>query len=129
MSTDRNDHKPLTKFLNGKNPNNKVNSWGLESTTYNISFEWISGVKNKAADCLLHQVELPQTTPAPINLLSFTNSDGPAFNTRSQTHQCLSMDTPTVQPDVMQEVSKNTKSHTKIPDSRQIRSSAIDAEN
>ena len=33
-------------------------------------------------------------------------SDGPAFNTRSQTCQCLSMDTPTVQPDVMSEVSK-----------------------
>ena len=26
----RNDHKPLTKFLNGKNANNKVNRWGLE---------------------------------------------------------------------------------------------------
>ena len=49
---------------------------------------------------------LPQTTPAPINLLSVTNSEGPAFNTRSQTHQCLSMDTSTVQPDVMPEVSK-----------------------
>ena len=42
--------------------------------------------------------------PAPINLLFVTNSDGPAFNTRSQTHQCLSMDTSTVQPDVIPEV-------------------------
>ena len=32
----RNDHKPLTKFLNGKNANNKVNRWGLEFATYNI---------------------------------------------------------------------------------------------
>ena len=56
----RNDHKPLAKFLNGKNANNKVNRWGLELATYNITFEWISGAKNKAADCLSHLVELPQ---------------------------------------------------------------------
>ena len=102
----RNDHKPLTKFLNGKNANNKVNRWGLELVTYNITFEWISGAKNKAADCLSQLVELPQTTPAPINLLPVTNSDGPAFNTRSQTQQCLSTDTSTVQPDVMHQKSQ-----------------------
>ena len=47
----RNDHKPLAKFLNGKNANNKVNRWGLELATYNITFKWISEAKNKAADC------------------------------------------------------------------------------
>ena len=55
----RNDHKPLTKFLNGKNANNKVNRWGLDLATYNITFEWISGACNKAADCLSCLVELP----------------------------------------------------------------------
>ena len=35
----RNDHKLITKFLNGKNENNKVNRWGLELATYNITFE------------------------------------------------------------------------------------------
>ena len=99
-----NDHKLLTKFLNGKNVNNKVNRWGLQLAIYNITFEWISGAKNKAADCLSCLVELPQTTPAPINQLSVPNSDGPAFNTRSQTCQCLSMDTSTVPPDVMPEI-------------------------
>ena len=44
--------------------------------------------------------------PAQINLLSATYSDGPAFNTRSQTHQCLSMNPSTSQPDIMPEVSK-----------------------
>ena len=48
----RNDHRSLTKFLNGKNANNKVNRWGLELATYNITFEWISEAQNKAADCL-----------------------------------------------------------------------------
>ena len=49
----RNDHKPLARFLNGKNENTKINRWGLELTSYNITFKWISGAKNKAADCLL----------------------------------------------------------------------------
>ena len=81
----RNDHKPLTKFLNGKNANNKVNRWELELATYNITFEWISGAKNKAADCLSCLMELPQTISAPINMLSVSNTDSPAFNTRNQT--------------------------------------------
>ena len=101
----KNDHKPLTKFLNGKNANNKVNRWGLELATYNITFEWIAGTCNKVADCLPWLVELPHDTQIPINMLSVSNTDGPAFNTRSQTCQCLSMDIPTVQPDIMPEVS------------------------
>ena len=32
--------------------NMKINRWGLELASYSITFEWISGVKNKAADCL-----------------------------------------------------------------------------
>ena len=103
---DRNDHKPLTKFLNGKIANNKVNRLGLELATYNITFKWISGAKNKAAGCLSCLGKLPQTTPVLINLLSVTNSDVPAFNTRSQICQCLSTDTSTVQPDVAPEISK-----------------------
>ena len=46
-----NDHKPLARFLYGKDVNNKVNRWGLELATYNITFKWISGTCNKAADC------------------------------------------------------------------------------
>ena len=48
----QNDHKPLAQFLNGKNENTKINRWGLELASHNITFEWISGVKNKATDCL-----------------------------------------------------------------------------
>ena len=43
----QNDHKPLNKFVNGKNANNKVNRWGLELATYNITFELISGACKK----------------------------------------------------------------------------------
>ena len=78
----RNDHKPLARFLNGKNANNKVNRWSLELATYNITFEWISGAKNKAADCLSRLVS-PMRMP--INMLTASVTDGPAFHTRSHT--------------------------------------------
>ena len=124
----RNDHKLLNRFLNGKNANNRVNRWGLEWATYNITFEWISGAHNKAADCLSCLVELPETTPAQINLFTVTNSDGPAFNTRSQTLQCPSTSPSTSQPRYYARSFRSTRTHTKIPDSRQIRSSPTDAE-
>ena len=79
---------------------------GTGVNNLNITFEWIFRVHNKAADCLSHLVELPQATPAQMNMLSVTNSDGPAFNTRSQTCQCLSADTSSPQPDIMPEVSE-----------------------
>ena len=73
----RNDHKPLAGFLNGKNKNTKINRWGLELASYNITFEWISGARNKAADCLSRLVELPEkhqknqngTKPTRINMV------------------------------------------------------------
>ena len=81
-----NDHKPLAQFFNSKNTNNKVNRWSLELTTYNISFEWISGAKNKAADCLSRLVTPTSTS---INMLMASFSDGPAFHTISHTQSTL----------------------------------------
>ena len=78
----RNDHKPLAKFLNRKNTNNKVNRWSLELATYNITFEWISGAQNKAADCLSRLVTPKEKTS---NMLTASIMDGPAFHTRSHT--------------------------------------------
>ena len=72
--------------------------------TYNITFEWISGAHTKASDCLSCLVELPEDKSVPVNMLSATNTDGPAFNTRSQTHQNLSPDTSTSQPDVTPDI-------------------------
>ena len=114
--TVRNDHKPLAKFLNGKNGNNKVNNWGLELATYNMTFEWISGAKNKAADCLSCLVELPSMPSASINMVSVSNKDRPTFNTRSQTQHCLASDQSTAQqdvtPDIMPTPDPTTKSST-----------------
>ena len=82
----QNDHKPLARFLNGKNTNNKVNRWSLELTTYNISFEWIAGAKNNATDCLSRLVTPTSTS---INMLTASFNDGPAFHIRSQTQSTL----------------------------------------
>ena len=90
-----NDHKPLARFLNGKNANNKVNRWSLELTTYNITFEWISGAKNKAADCLSWLVS---PTGKSINMLTASINNGPAFHTRSHTQ---SISDPTSTPPVI----------------------------
>ena len=77
------DYKPLARFLNGKNTNNKVNRWGLELATYNITFEWILAAQNKAADYLSRLVELPQDKHTTVQMLSATNHNGPTFHTRS----------------------------------------------
>ena len=101
----RNDHQPLAKVLNGKNANNKVTIWGLEPAINNITFEWISGAKNKAPDYLSCLVELPSMPSASINIVSVYNKNRPAFNTRSQTQQCIASDQSTAQqhvtPDIM----------------------------
>ena len=59
-----NNHKPLAKFLNGKNANNKVNRWGFKLATYSITFQWISEARNEAANCLSRLVKLPNNTKA-----------------------------------------------------------------
>ena len=103
--TVKNDHKPLLKFLNGKNANNKVNRWSLELATYNITFEWISGAKNKATNCLSWLVELPTTTPATVNMLTITHANRPASNTRSCTKKDSPDTTSTPHPDISPSIS------------------------
>ena len=97
-----NDHKPLQKFLSGKNAKKKVNRWSLELATYNITFEWISGAHNKAADCLsqLVYVKGTSTTPtASINMLVTSMPDGPAtcihIKTQNPTDTTSPTDAPT----------------------------------
>ena len=84
-----NGHKPLQKFLNGRNPNNKVKRWSLEPATYSITFEWISGANNKAADCLLQLVDVKDTlvtSTASINMLVAPSLDHPVTCTHSKTY-------------------------------------------
>ena len=101
----RNDHKLLAQLLNGKNKNTKINRWGIELTSYNITFEWISGARNKAADCLSRLVELPEkhqknqtgTKPTQINMVR-------AVTTRSRSRQ------PQIDKEIEKPQSKETNS-------------------
>ena len=99
----RNDHKPLAKFLSGKNANNKVNRWSLELAIYNISFEWISGAKNKVANCLSRLVKPIATS---VNMLTASSADGPAFHTRSHMQNTSSSTTSTPHPDTAPQISQ-----------------------
>ena len=92
--TVRNDHKLLDEVSKWKNVNNKVNRWSLELAIYNITFEWISGAKNKAAGCFSCLVE-PTSTSTTVNMLTATHTNRPAFNTRSHT-QNTSPDTTSI---------------------------------
>ena len=110
--TVKNDHKPLARFLNGKNANNKVNRWSLELTTYNITSEWISGAKNKATDCLSQLVK-PTLKSTSVNMLTASPTDGLTFNTRSHTQHTSPSATSTpyadISPKILQESTSTPK--------------------
>ena len=98
-----------------KNANNKVNRWSLELATYNITFEWISGARNKAADCLSLLVK-PTSTSTSVNMLTVSHTDGPVFNTRSHTQNTSPSTTSTphsdISPRISQETTPTPKPHT-----------------
>ena len=109
--------------------NSKVNRWGLKLATYNITFEWISEAINKPADCLSCLVELPQDKPVSINMLSVTDTDGPVFNTRNQTHEHLSVDPSTSQPDIIPDASEAKDPTPKSLTADRLQALPADAEN
>ena len=92
----RSSHKPLQKFFNEKNANNKVNHWSLELATYNTTLGWISGAQNKAADCLLRLVEVQEDNAAAssihINVVTASPTGGPT------THTCRKINALVVMP-------------------------------
>ena len=90
-----------------ENANKKVNRQNLELATYNITFEWISGAKTKAADCLLWLVEptLPSTS---VNMQTASHTDGPAFHTRSHTQNTSPNTTSTPHPNGSPRISQET---------------------
>ena len=76
-------HKPLAPFLNGNNANTKINRWGFELGSYNITFEWISSTRNKAADSLSRFVLTQEPHKFTVNMI-LGMMDGPATRTRSK---------------------------------------------
>ena len=79
---------------------------------YKITFEWISGTKYKAADCLSWLVE-PTSTSTIVNMLTATHTDGPAFNARSHTQNTSPDTTSSPHPDVSPQISQETTATTK----------------
>ena len=71
-------------------------------------FKWISGARNKAADCLFRLV-----TPTSIsdNMSTASSTDGPAFHTRSHA-QNTSTPHPDTTPQISQEPTTTPKSLT-----------------
>ena len=102
----RNDHKPLARFLNGKNE---------EFASYNITFEWISGAKNKAADCLSQLVELPEkhqknpngTKPMLINMVK-------AVTTRSRMRITPTIEGTEKQPPLRKDINTDNTPRTEV---------------
>ena len=90
-----------------KNANSKVNRWSPKLAAYNITFEWISGAKNKAADCLSRLLK-PTSTSASVNMLTASPTDGPAFNTRSCTQHTSPSTTTTTHPDISPQISQDS---------------------
>ena len=71
---------------------------GLGLTTYNITFKWILEDQNEATDSLSRLVKLPHDRQAKVQMLTATDHDGPAFNTRSSTTKCNVKEDLTSQP-------------------------------
>ena len=48
----RSDHLPLKRFLQRNTLNTKVNNWAVEISPFQITFEYIIGIKNTLADTM-----------------------------------------------------------------------------
>ena len=59
----RNDHKPLARFLNGKNKNTKINRWGLELASYNINIQMDFWSEKQGRRLPIMTSGTPQKTP------------------------------------------------------------------
>ena len=69
------ERMPITKWTDG--------DWNWQPAILPLS----GYQENKAADCLSRLVKLPHDRQATIQMLTTTDYDGPAFNTRSRTAQ------------------------------------------
>ena len=62
----RSDHLPLKKFLAKNTLNSKVNNWATEISPFQITFEYIKGIKNTLADTMSRWIDTDlQIQPEP----------------------------------------------------------------
>ena len=62
QTTLRSDHLPLKKFLKQRTGNSKVNNWALSLEGYDITFEYMKGIKNTLADAMSRLVHIDPTS-------------------------------------------------------------------
>ena len=62
QTTLRSDHLPLKKFLRQRTGNSKVNNWALSLEEYEVTFEYIKGIKNTLADAMSRLVHIDLTS-------------------------------------------------------------------
>ena len=62
QTTLRSDHLPLKKFLRQRTGNSKVNNWALSLEEYEITFEYIKGIKNTVANAMSRLVHIDPTS-------------------------------------------------------------------
>ena len=58
----RSDHLPLKKFPNKNTLNSKVNSWAIGISPFQITFEYIKGIKNTLADTMSRLIDIDPST-------------------------------------------------------------------
>ena len=124
----QNNQKPLAKFLNRKNANNKVNLWGLELATYNVTYKWISGGKNKAADCLSTLMKQLPTTQLQSTCLQLLNWMDLPSTQEVKPDKIPHQITP-LHRQILHLMFHQTQPQHQNPHSRQVGSSSSDAEN
>ena len=64
----RSDHLPLKKFLAKNTLHSKVNNWAIEISPFQITFEYIKGIKNTLADTMSLLIDIDpqiQSDPEP----------------------------------------------------------------
>ena len=54
----RSDHLPLKRFLQRNTLNTKVNNWAVEVSPFEITFEYVKGIKNTLADTVSRLIAL-----------------------------------------------------------------------
>ena len=60
------DHLPLKKFLAKNTLNSKVNNWAIEISPFQITFQYIKGIKNTLADTMSQLIDIDlQIQPEP----------------------------------------------------------------
>ena len=62
----RSDHLPLKKFMAQNTLNSKVKNWAIEISPFQITFEYIKGIKNTLADMMSQLIDIdPQIQSEP----------------------------------------------------------------